>query len=120
MQEEKKPKTDRQPFEERKKKRDHLVELGMEAYDELRKISSSEQAAKEAEFRLAAFTVMARVGNFNAAIIRDQEAEEVLQILEELEEGYDKVEEELEKLKKERREKEEEEKEQERWHAARL
>ena len=66
MQEEKKPKADRQAFEERKKKRDHLVELGMQAYDELRKISSSEEAARGAGFRLEAFSVMARVGKFNA------------------------------------------------------
>ena len=102
MQEEKKPKADREAFEERKKKRDHLVEIGMQAYDELRKISSSEQAAREAGFRLEAFSVMARVGKFNAAIIRDQEAEEILQFMEEIEEGNERIEEELKELKKER------------------
>jgi hypothetical protein len=112
--EEEKPKIDIQAFEERKKKRDHLVELGMQAYDELKKISSSEAASREAGFRLVAFTVMARVGNFNAAIIRDQEAGDVIDILEDIEEGNEKMEAELEKLKKERREIEEKE----RWHAA--
>jgi hypothetical protein len=101
------PKADKQALEDRKRKREHLVELGMQAYDELRKISSSEQTAKEAEFRLAAFAVMARVGNFNAAIIRDQEADDLLQFIDEIEEGYEKIEEELEKLKKEGRQREE-------------
>ena len=101
------PKADKQALEDRKRKREHLVELGMQAYDELRRISSSEQAAREAEFRLAAFTVMARVGNFNAAIIRDQEADDLLQFIDEIEEGYEKIEEELEKLKKEGRQREE-------------
>ena len=59
MQEGKDAKTGTHAFEERKRKRDHVVDLGMEAYDELRKISASEQASKEAEFRLPAFTVMA-------------------------------------------------------------
>jgi hypothetical protein len=117
MQEETKPRADRQAVEDRKKKRNHLVELGMQAYDELRKISSSEQAAREAGFRLEAFTVMARMGNFNAAIIRDQEAEDVLRFLDDVEEKYDKMEEMLEKLKKERQK---EEVEQARWHAAPL
>jgi ribosome-associated translation inhibitor RaiA len=101
------PKADKQTVEDRKRKREHLIELGMQAYDELRRISSSEQAAREAEFRLAAFTVMARMGNFNAAIIRDQEAEDLLQFIDEIEEGYTKMEEELEKLKEERQQRHE-------------
>jgi len=49
MQEEKEAKTGTPPLEERKKKREHLIEIGMEAYDELRKIAASEQSSKEAE-----------------------------------------------------------------------
>ena len=116
MQEEKYAKTGTVAFEGRKKKRDHLIELGMEAYDELTKISGSEQASKEAEFRLQAFIVMARVGMFKAAVIRDQEAEDMAQLIEELEEGNYRIEEQLKELEKKRREKEEEEKE--RWRAA--
>src|SRR3972149_7713095 len=59
MREEKDAKTRTLAHQERKKKRDHLIELGMEAYDELRMISRSEEAAKEAEFRLQAFMAMA-------------------------------------------------------------
>jgi hypothetical protein len=116
MQEEKDAKTGAPAFELRKKKRDHLVELGMEAYDELRKISRSEEASREAEFRLQAFMVMARLGSFTAAVVRDQEAEDTARLIEELEEGNDRIEEQLKELEKKRREKEEEEKE--RWRAA--
>lgn len=58
MQEEKDAKTRTLAHQERKKKRDHLIELGMEACDELRMISRSEEAAKEAGFRLQAFMAM--------------------------------------------------------------
>ncbi len=106
MQEQKDAKRPNQAFEERKKKRDHLFELGIEAYEELRKISQSEKASKEAEFRMRAFTVMARVGMFNAAVIRDQEAEDIARFLAELEEGNAKIDAELEKLEKENKEEE--------------
>ncbi len=116
MQEEKDAKTGPVAGEERKKKRDHLVELGMEACDELRKISRSEEAAKEAEFRLQAFMVMARLGSFSAAVIRDQQAEDIVQFLAEVEEENERFDEKLKELEKKRREKEEEEKE--RWRTA--
>jgi len=73
MQEEKDAKTHVHSLEERTKRREHLIELGFEAYDELRKIAASEQASKEAEARLQVFAVMARIGTFNAAVIRDAE-----------------------------------------------
>jgi hypothetical protein len=116
MQEEKDAKTGAPAFELRKKKRDHLVELGMEAYDELRKISSSEEAAKEAEVRLQAFMVMARLGSFSAAVIRDQEAEDIAQFIAEVEEENRRFDAKLEELEKKARGREEEEKE--RWRAA--
>ena len=81
----------------------------MEAYDELRKIAASEQASKEAESRLQAFSVMARVGMFNAAVIRDAENDELGELLEELEETDDRLNEELKRLEKKRREEEAEE-----------
>jgi hypothetical protein len=89
-------------FDERKKKRDRLVGLAMEAYEELRKILTSEQAAKEAEWRMKAYLVMARVGAFNAAVITDQETEDLSELIIELEEKNRQMGEEVEKLKKRR------------------
>lgn len=88
-------------FDERKKRRDHLLELGMEAYEELKQISSSEQASREAGYRLQAYQVMARVGMFNEAIIRDQEAEELAQAIEALEEGNCRLEESMKEIENE-------------------
>jgi len=98
--------------EDRKKKRDHLVELGMEAYDELKKISTSEEAAREAEFRLKAFLVMARIGAFNAAVIRDQEAEDLEHLLAEIERYNELLAAKLKKIEEERQG------ERGRWHGA--
>jgi len=87
--------------DERKKRRGRLLELGMEAYEELRQISGSEEAAKEAEFRMHADQVMARVGAFNAAVIRDQEAEELAQMIADIEEGNEKLEESMKEIEEE-------------------
>ena len=106
MQEEKDAKTGKPAFHERKKKRDHLIELSMQAYEELSKITKSERAAKEAEVRLQAFTVMARVGLFNAAIIRDQEVEDISRLIEEIREENDKFDAKIKELEKEKREEE--------------
>jgi hypothetical protein len=116
MQVEKDAKTGIIAHEGRRKKRDHLIELGLEAYDELRKISRSEEASKEAEFRLQAFMVMARLGSFTAAVIHDQETEDLTQLIMEVEETNERLEDELKKVEKKRREEEEEEKD--RWRAA--
>ncbi len=116
MKEEKDAKTGALAHEERKKKRDHLIELGMEACDELSKISRSEEAAKEADFRLQAFMAMARLGSFSAAVIRNQETEDLTHLIEELEETDERLKADLKKREKGRREKEEEEKE--RWRTA--
>lgn len=104
MQEEKDAKKHIHSLEERTKRREHLIELGMEAYDELRKITRDEQASKEAEARLQAFTVMARVGTFNAAVIRDAENDELGSLLAEVEETNARFNEELKRLEKKRRE----------------
>lgn len=96
-------------FDERKKRRDRLIELGMQAYHELSKISASEEAAKEAECRTRAYLVMARVGAFNAAVIRDEEAEELSDLILEVEEKNEQLDEELEKLRRKRRQMEEDE-----------
>ncbi len=111
MQEEKDAKTTVHSLEERTKRRDHLIELGFEAYDELRKIAASEQASKESESRLQAFAVMARIGTFNAAVIRDAENDELGHLLAEIEETDARLKEELEQLEKKRREEEADEKE---------
>jgi hypothetical protein len=94
--------------DERRKKRDRLVELGMQAYEELCRICASEQAAKEA-CRMQAYRVMAQVGAFNAAVISDQESEDLSDLIYEIEEKNQQFTEEVEKLKKKRRELEEEE-----------
>lgn len=86
-------------FEERQHKRDHLVELGMQAFEELGKISESEQVAKESEFRLQAFVVLARVGAFTAAVIHNQDEADVLDLLERVEQVNKELEEKLEKIK---------------------
>ena len=114
MQEEKDAKTGIIAHEGRRKKRDHLIQLGIEAYDELRKISRSEEASKKAEFRLQAFMVMARLGSFSAAVIHDQETEDLTQLIAEVEETNQRLEDELKKVEKKAREEEEEE----RWRAA--
>ncbi len=100
MEEEKDAKTHIHSLEERTKRREHLIELGFEAYDELRKIAASEQASKESESRLQAFAVMARIGTFNAAVIRDAENDELGSLLEEMEETDFRLKEKLKKLEK--------------------
>jgi hypothetical protein len=111
MQEEKDAKTHIHSLEERTKRREHLIELGFEAYDELRKIAASEQASKESEARLQAFAVMARIGTFNAAVIRDAEDDEIGNLLAEVDEAGDRFEAEFKKLEKKRHEEEAEERE---------
>jgi len=59
---------------------------------------------------------MARLGSFSAAVIRDQETEDLTKLLEEVEETNQELEAKLKEVKKRRREEEEEEKE--RWRAA--
>jgi hypothetical protein len=104
MQEEKDAKTHVHSLEERTKRREHLIELGLEAYDELKKIAASEQASKRSKSRLQAFAVMARIGTFNAAVIRDAENDELGTLLAEVEETNEQFKEELGKLEKKRRE----------------
>jgi hypothetical protein len=86
-------------FEERQRKRDHIVELGMQAFEELGKISESEQVAKESEFRLQAFLVLARVGAFTAAVIHNQDEADVLDLLKRVEDLNKELEERLKKVK---------------------
>jgi hypothetical protein len=100
MQEEKDAKTHIHSLEERTKRREHLIELGFEAYDELKKIAASEQSSKESEARLQAFAVMARIGTFNAAVIRDAENDELGSLLAEMEETDFRLKEKLKKLEK--------------------
>ncbi len=111
MQEEKDTKTVVHSLEERTKRREHLIELGIEAYDELRKIAASEQASKESESRLQAFAVMARIGTFNAAVIRDAENDELGSLLAEVESTDAQLKLELKRQQKKRREEEAEERE---------
>lgn len=90
--------------EERRKRRDRLLEGGMEAYEELRKLSGSEEAAKEAEYRMRAYLVMARVGAFNEAVIKDQETEDLTELILQVEEQNEQMDEQLEKIRKKREE----------------
>jgi len=78
-------------FDERKRKRDRMVELGMKAFEELSKIAESETAARESGFRLEAFKVVARLGMLNAALIRDQETEDLRNLIAELEEDNEEL-----------------------------
>ena len=93
--------------EERRKRRDRLIEVGMEAYEELRRLSGSEEASREAEYRMRAYMVMARVGVFNAAVIKDQEAEDLTNLIMEVEETNAELEDELEKVREKQQELEE-------------
>ena len=113
MQEEKDASKAVHSLEERTKRREHLIELGIEAYDELRKIATSEQASKESESRIQAFAVMARIGTFNAAVIRDAENDELGNLLAEVEETDRRLKAELKKQEKRR---EEEAEERQRYH----
>jgi hypothetical protein len=114
MQEEKDTKSKVPSSEERERKRKHLVELGLEAYDEVRKIASSEHVSRESEARLRAFTVMARLGVFNAAVIRDEENDELSELMAKVEETDYLLREELKRQEKKRREEEREERERDR------
>ena len=49
---------------------------------------------------------MARVGLFNAAIIRDQEAEDISRLIEEIREDNDRFDAKIKELEKEKREEE--------------
>jgi len=113
LQEEKDAKGVKPALEERKKKREHMIELGLEAYEELSKIARSEEASKQAEFRMQAFMVMARMGSFNAAVIRDQEADEIARLIEEVHETNIELERKLDELEKKQKEEEEQ-----RWHGS--
>lgn len=86
-------------FQERQRKRDHLVELGMLAFEELVKISDSEQLARQSEFRMRAFLVLARVGAFTDAVIHHQDEADVLDLLEQLEQRNRELDEYMKKRK---------------------
>jgi len=87
------------PFQERQHKRDRLAEMGLQAFEELVKISDSEQIAKQSQFRLRAFLVLARVGAFTDAVIHNQDEADLLDLIEQLEQAEKKFEEELKKIK---------------------
>lgn len=87
------------PFQERQRKRDRLVELGLKAFEELVKISDSEELAKQSQFRMRAFLVLTRVGAFTDAVIHNQEEADVLDLLERLEQEETEFEEHLKKMK---------------------
>ena len=86
-------------FEERQRKRAHLVELGMRAFEEISRISESEQVAKESEFRLQSFQVLARVGAFTSAVIQNQDEADVVDLLKRVEKVNRELEKRLKKVK---------------------
>jgi predicted transcriptional regulator len=86
-------------FQERQRKRDRLVELGLRAFEELVKISDSEQLARQSEFRLRAFLVLARVGAFTDAVIHNQDEADVLDLIEQLEQTNKELQEYMKKMK---------------------
>jgi hypothetical protein len=86
-------------FEERQHKRDHIVEIGLRALEEVSRISESDQLAKESGSRLRAFTVLARVGAFTDAVIHNQDEADVLDLLKRVDQTNRELQRELKKAK---------------------
>jgi hypothetical protein len=89
-------------FEARQRKRDHIVELGLQALEEVSRISKSDKLAKESGPRFRAFAVLARVGAFTDAVIHHQDEADVEDLLMQIEEANEELQDELKKAKKER------------------
>jgi cell division protein FtsB len=71
----------------------------MRAFEEISRISESEQVAKESEFRLQSFQVLARVGAFTSAVIQNQDEADVVDLLERVEKVNRELEKRLQKVK---------------------
>ncbi len=79
--------------EERKRKRARMIDMGMDALEEVYKLTASERAAENSKYRMRAYMVLARLGMFNAAVLKDAADEEILDKMLELEEENERLEE---------------------------
>jgi hypothetical protein len=70
---------------ERQRKRDRLLNMGMDAFDQVYKIAQSEKEAEAAKARIQAYKVLALLGKLNALILKDATDEELLNLMLELE-----------------------------------
>jgi hypothetical protein len=78
--------------DERRRKRRQLLEMGLDAFEKLYKITRSEDASEKAKHRVQAYQVLARLGSFNAALLRDETDEEILSYMVELDEENERLE----------------------------
>jgi len=71
--------------EQRQKKRDRLLQMGMDAFDQVYKIAQSEREAETAKCRVQAYKVLASLGKMNIAILENSTDEDLLGVMLELE-----------------------------------
>ena len=69
-----------------------MLELGMDAFEQLYKIAKTEQVAEKSKFRIQAYQVLARLGMLNAALLRGATDEELLSNMIELEDENEHLE----------------------------
>jgi hypothetical protein len=77
---------------ERQRKRNRMLDVGMDAFENIYQIAKSEKSAEEAQYRVQAYQVLARLGAFNAALLRDASEDEILGKMIQLEEENEKLE----------------------------
>ena len=76
---------------ERQRKRGHMLDLGMDAFENIYQIAKTERSAEEAQYRIQAYQVLARLGAFNAALLRDATEDEILAKMLQLENENEKL-----------------------------
>ncbi len=77
---------------ERQRKRGRMLEVGMDAFENIYQVAKSEKSAEEAQYRVQAYQVLARLGAFNAALLRDASEDEILAKMIQLEEENERLE----------------------------
>lgn len=77
---------------ERQRKRGRMLDVGMDAFEDIYQIAKSEKSAEEAQYRVQAYQVLARLGAFNAALLRDASEDEILAKMIQLEIENEKLE----------------------------
>lgn len=77
--------------EERQKKRVRLLNMGMDAFDQVYVIAQSERKAEASKYRIQAYQVLASLGKLNAALIRDATDEELLSLMLELDDENERL-----------------------------
>jgi len=76
---------------ERQRKRTRMFELGMNSFERIYEVAKSERSAEEAQYRIQAYQVLARLGTFNAALLRDATEDEILTKMIQLEHENEKL-----------------------------